>query len=102
VKGKVYSACVQCVMRYGSKTWPMRVRDMRLLETAEKMMVRWMCIVTLRNGKTSEEIRYRLGMMSVSDLVNQGRLRWFGHVEHKYADDWVSACRNMEVSGNER
>ena len=50
-------------------------------------------------GKSSEEIRNRLGIVSVSDLVRQGRLRWFGHVERKDADDWVSACRNMAVSG---
>ena len=37
--------------------------------------------------------------MSVSDRVRQGRLRWFGHVERKDADDWVSACRELEVSG---
>ena len=55
VKGKVYSACVQCVMTYGSETWPMRVENMRRLEKAEKMMIRWMCGVTLRNGKTGEE-----------------------------------------------
>ena len=35
----------------------------------------------------------------MSDLVRQGRLRWFAHVEGKDADDWVSACRNMAVSG---
>jgi hypothetical protein len=40
VKGKVYSACVQCVMTYGSETWPMRVEDMRHLERAEQMMNR--------------------------------------------------------------
>ena len=29
-----------------------------------------------------------------------GRLRWFGHVERKSGDDWVSACRNqMMVAG---
>ena len=99
VKGKVYSACVQCVMTYGSETWPMRVEDMRRLERAEKMMIRWMCGLTLRNGKPSEEIRNTLGIVSVSDLVRQGRLRWFGHVERKDADNWVSACRNMAVSG---
>ena len=49
----------------------MRVEDMRHLERAEKMMIRWMCGVTLRNGKTSEEIRNRLGIVSVSDLVRQ-------------------------------
>lgn len=99
VKGKVYSACVQCVMTYGSETWPMRVEDLRRLERTEKMMIRWMSGVTLRNGKTSEEIRNRLGIVSVSDLVRQGRLRWFGHVERKDVDDWVSACRNLAVSG---
>ena len=26
-----------------------------------------------------------------------GRLRWFGHVEHKQPDDWVSACRHIVV-----
>ena len=26
-----------------------------------------------------------------------GRLRWFGHLERKSGDDWVSACRNVEV-----
>jgi hypothetical protein len=34
----------------------------------------------------------------VSDLVRQGRLKWFGHVERKDTDDWVSSCRNMTVS----
>jgi hypothetical protein len=32
-------------------------------------------------------------------MLRQGGLRWLGHVEHKDADDWVSACRNMAVSG---
>ena len=90
VKGKVYSAYVQCVMTYGSETSPLRVEDMRRLERAEKTMIRWMCGVTLRNGKSSEEIRNRLGIVSVSDLVRQERLRWFGdfgQVERKDADD---------------
>ena len=67
VKGKVYSACVQCVMTYGRETWPMRVEDIpvRRLERAEKMMIKWMC------GESSEEIRNRLGVVSMSDLVRQ-------------------------------
>ena len=28
------------------------------------------------------------------------RLRWFGHLERKDDEDWVSACRNMVVPGN--
>ena len=29
-----------------------------------------------------------------------GRLRRLGHVERKEVDDWVSACRNLEVAGS--
>ena len=47
--------CMIC----GSDTWPMKVEDMRRVERAEKMMIRLMCGVTLRNGKSSEEIRNR-------------------------------------------
>ena len=28
-------------------------------------------------------------------MVRRGRLRWFGHVERKSGDDWVSACSNV-------
>ena len=32
--------------------------------------------------------------------MRRDRLRWFGHVERKEVDDWVSACRNLEVAGS--
>lgn len=56
VKGKLYSSYVQCVMMYGSETWAMKVEDMQRLERAE-MMIRWMCGVTLKDRKGSEELR---------------------------------------------
>ena len=31
----------------------------------------------------------------VADVVRRGRLRWFGHLERKSVDDWVSACRGL-------
>jgi len=99
VKGKLYSACVQCVMTYGSETWAMKVEDMQRLERTEKMMIRWMCGVTLKDRKSSVELINKLGIESVCDRVRQGRLRWFGHVERRDADDWVSGCRNLKVEG---
>ena len=40
-----------------------------------------------------------LGMNCVADVVRRGRLRWFGHLERKGVDDWVSACRGLVVEG---
>ena len=31
--------------------------------------------------------------------MRHGRIRWFGHLEHKSIDDWVSACRRLVVEG---
>ena len=38
-----------------------------------------------------------LGIQSVADVVRHGRLRWY--LEHRSVDDWVSACRKVEVAG---
>jgi hypothetical protein len=99
VKGKIYRACVQRVMVYGSETWPMKAEDMQRLERAERMMVRWMCGVSLKNRISSEELNGRLGLESIDEVVRRGRLGWFGHLERKGRDDWVSACRNIDVGG---
>ena len=82
LKGKIYSTCIRSSMIYGRETWPMKVEDKQRLERAERMMVRHMCGVTLKDKKSSEELRQRLGIDSVSDVI-RSRLRWFGHVERK-------------------
>src|SRR2546425_3860238 len=65
-------------------------------------MVRWMSGVTLEERRSSEELRRGLGIVGVDRVVRRDRLRWFGHVERKEADDWVSKCRNLEVVGGAR
>ena len=100
MKGKIYMACVQSVMVYGSETWTMKVDDMQRLERTERMMVRWMCGVTLKNKILSQQLLDRLGVVCVAERVRRGRLRWFGHVERKSADDWVSKCRDLVVVGD--
>ena len=99
VKGKVYRACVQSVMIYGSETWASKVEDLQRLERTERMMVRWMCGVTLRDKIASVELIRRLGIECVTSVLRRGRLRWFGHLERKGDGDWVSSCRKFEVEG---
>ena len=65
-------------------------------------MVRWMCGVGLKDRKSSVELNEQLGVDGVADIVRHGRLRWFGHLERKGRDDWVSTCRGFEVSGVKR
>ena len=100
MKGKIYEACVQSDVVYGSNTWPMKSRDLSRLVRTERMMPRRMCGVNLNDMKSSADLLNYLGVVSVAEVVQRGRLRWFGHVERMSADVWVSACRNLEISGN--
>ena len=65
----------------------------------ERMMVRWMCGVSLKDRKRSVDLYSLLSVHSVNEVVRRGRLRWFRHVERKSGNDWVSACRNVVMAG---
>src|SRR5437867_3725744 len=87
---------------YGSETWAMKVVDMQRLLRTENNMVRWMSGVTLKDRRMCKELRQGLGIESVDRVVSRGRLRRYGHMERKNADDWVSKCRKLEVVGGIR
>ena len=93
MKGNIFMACVQSVLTYGTETWAMKAENLHSLERAEHMMVRWTCGVSLKDRKQSEVLYSLLGVQSVAKVARHGRLRWFGHVERKSGDDWVSSCR---------
>ena len=59
----------------------------RRLERTERMMVRWMCGVSLKDRKHSVDLYSLLGVQSVADVVRRGRLRWFGHLDRRSVDD---------------
>jgi len=56
--------------------------------------------LSVKDRIPSKELNRYLGVSGVTDVVRRGRLRWFGHLEPKGVDDWVSACRDMEVTGD--
>ena len=39
IKGKIYKACVQSVLTYGTETWAMKITNLQSLERTERMMV---------------------------------------------------------------
>ena len=91
---------VHSVMMYASEIWAVRVEEEQRIGRSENVMLRWMCEVTLRDKVPTVELRRRHEIEGVVEVMKRGRLRWFGHVERKEADDCVSACRNLEVAGS--
>ena len=60
-----------------AKHGQLRVEDVSKLVRAERMMVRWMCGVTLRDRIASVELYSRLGLEEIGVVLRRGRLRWF-------------------------
>jgi len=62
-----------------------------------KRMVRWMCGVEAKDRVPSKELRERLGIGDISSVLQQNRMRWYGHVLQKEDSDWVKKCMEYEV-----
>ena len=48
----------------------------------------------------SKKLRERLGVDDIALVLQQNRLRWYGHVLRKDDDDWVKKCMEHEVEGS--
>ena len=62
-------------MVYASETWAVRVEEEQRMERNENVMLRWMCGVTLRDKVPMVELRRRLGIEGVVQVIRRGRLR---------------------------
>ena len=58
------------------------------MERNENVMLRWMCGVTLRDKVPTVELRRRLGIEGVVEVMRRGQLRWFGHIKRKEVNDY--------------
>ena len=76
-------------MIYGTETWAKNAGDLGSLEGTELMMMRWMCRVSLKDRKRSEDLCDLLGNNCVADVVRRGGLGWVGHLERQYV---ATAC----------
>ena len=96
MRGRLYSSCVRSIMLHGSETWPVRKENVVAFQRADMRMVRWMCGVKLKDRFPSKEQRERLGIDDITLVLQQNRLRWYGHVLRK-DDDWVKKCMEYEL-----
>ena len=59
-----------------------------------------MCNVKVKDRVPSKELRERLGIDDIVLILQQNRLRWYGHVLRKEDTDWVKKCMEYEVKGS--
>ena len=99
VKGRLYDACVQSAMLYGSETWTLNTEDVRRLERIEASMLRWMCNVSVHERRSTNELREKLGIRGIRCSVQERRLHWYRHVMCMGDDRWVKKCQAIQLEG---
>jgi len=66
-------------MLHRSETWLVRKENELALQRAEMRKVRWMCNVKVKDRVPSKELRERLGIDDIILILQQNRLKWYGH-----------------------
>ena len=96
-RGRLYSSCVRNSMLYRSETWLVRKENKMALHRAETRTFRWMCHVKVKDKVPRREWRERLGIDNIILVLQQNRLRWYGHVLRKEDNDWIKKCMEYEM-----
>ena len=96
-KGRAYRACVRSVLLYACETWAVKEEDTQRIERTDRAMIRWICGVSPKDERSSEELLKLLNIECIRQKMCNDRLRWLGHVERKEEEDWVSKVRKVEM-----
>jgi len=59
-----------------------------------------MCHVKVKDKVPSKELRETLGIDDIILVLQQNRLRWYGHMLRKEDIEWVKKCVQYEVEGS--
>ena len=98
-RGRVFSSAVRGVMLHASTTWAVTVDDCNRLIRNDNAMIRWICSTRLSERVFMAVLRNRLGIPPIDDLLRQGRLRWFGHVQRMNEDCWQKRILSHVIDG---
>ena len=66
---------------YVSETCAFKVDDIHRLVRNDNTMIRWICSPKLCEKIAIPDLRTRMGILSIEDVIIYNRLRWFGHLQ---------------------
>ena len=82
-------------MLHAAETWAMKADTLNCLRRNERAMIRWICNVKAKDEVSSDSLLTKLGIQDLDVVLRNGRMSWFGHVEH--STGWISEVRKLNV-----
>ena len=75
IRGQAYRTCVRSVLLYGCETWAVKKEDTHRIVRTDRAMIRWICGVSLKDEKSSEELLKLLDIEDIELKMRNDRLR---------------------------
>ena len=96
----MYEGIVEPTLLYGCEAWTLNVHERRKVEAVEMSCLRSICGVRRMDRIANVEIRRRCGKtVGVGERMDQGVLRWFGHVERMEGERLVRRVYDSDARG---
>ena len=102
LKGKFHRTVIRPAMLYGTETASMKKTEEKRMDVAEMRMLRWMSGVTREDKIRNEYIRGSTKVIELSKKIQEGRLRWYGHLLRRDDDHVGRHIMEMEVQGRRK
>ena len=80
VKVTIYNTILKPILLYGSESWALTTKTKSKLQAAEMKVLRLIKGVNRRDRLRNDQIRADLRVQPLLNVVEEGRLRWYGHV----------------------
>ena len=98
-RGNVLVTCVRSVLLYGCEIWPLAVDDLARIKRSDHAMIRWVCVVRLDQPHSTDNLRERLHLMDIEDLLRWNRLRLAGHRHRQDDSSWTKKIMSLDIDG---
>merc|ERR1712002_584138 len=99
----MYEGIIEPSLLYGCETWALNVKDRKRMEAVEMNYLRNICGRRRIDMVPNVQIRGMCGKnVGVSERMDQGVLRWFGHVERMGNERLVKRVYDSKVRGVRR
>ena len=98
--GNIFSSCIRKSLLYGCKTRAASNQTICLLTSADNGMVHWICDIWLEQHIRTQELRKKLGTISVTEEIQWRRFRYFGHLQRMITNVWKTRINAYVISGS--
>ena len=99
----MYEGIIEPSLLYGCEVWSLKLRERKRMEAVEMNCLRNICGIRRIDRVSNAEIRRRCGKnVSLGQKIDQGVLRWFGHVERMGNERIAKRVYESDVRGTRR